>query len=66
MRKPLLKLVEGTKGCPGVSRREAGGQHGRQPLCWAQNFPFLGNAWRHQSNNDPNEYKEHKEDKESL
>ena len=41
MRKPLLKLVEGTKGCPGVSRREAGGQHGRQPLHWPQNFPFL-------------------------
>lgn len=34
MRKPLLKLVEGSKGRPGVARGEAGGQHGRQPDGW--------------------------------
>ena len=40
-RKPLLKLVEGSKGRPGVARGEAGGQHGRQPLHRRQNFPLL-------------------------
>ena len=42
VRKPLLKLVEGSKGRPGVARGEAGGQHGRQPLHRGQNFPLLG------------------------
>ena len=32
MRKPLLKLVEGSKGCPGAARGAAGGKHGGQPL----------------------------------
>ena len=41
VRKPLLKLVEGSKGRPGVARGEAGGQHGRQPLHRGQNFPLL-------------------------
>ena len=32
VRKPLLKLVEGSKGSPGAARGAAGGKHGGQPL----------------------------------